>query len=72
MTTGEKAYYCGKTITPKTEAPGRSYTVGHGDTLRQIAQTLLSKGSRYTEIVKLNGQGSNVLYTGQAPALPEK
>ena len=38
----------------------------------QIAQTHLGKGSRYTEIVKLNGQGSNVLYTGQAPALPEK
>ena len=72
MTTGEKAYYCGKTITPKTEAPGRSYTVGHGDTLRQIAQTHLGKGSRCTEIVKLNGRGSNVLYTGQAPALPEK
>ena len=62
----------GKAITPKAETAGRTHTVGHGDTLWQIAQTYLGKGSRYTEIVKLNGQGSNVLYTGQAPALPEK
>ena len=43
-----------------------------GDTLWQIAETYLGKGSRYTEIVKLNGLKSNVLYTGQVLALPEK
>ena len=37
-----------------------------------IAQTLLGKGSRYTEIVKLNGLKSNVLKTGQVLVLPEK
>ncbi len=38
----------------------------------QIAQMHLGKGSRYTETVKLNGQGSNVLYTGQVLQIPEK
>ena len=46
--------------------------MGHGDTLWKIAQTYLGKGSRYTEIVKLNGLKSNVLRTGQVLALPEK
>ena len=32
----------------------------------------LGKGSRYTEIVKLNGLKSNVLYTGQVLQIPEK
>ena len=62
----------GKAITPKTESAGRTYTAGHGDTLRQTAQTLLGKGSRYTEIVKLNGLKSNALHTEPVPALPEK
>lgn len=62
----------GKAITPKTEPAGRTYTVVHGDTLWQIAQTYLGKGNRYTEIVKLNGLKSNVLKTGQVLALPEK
>ena len=61
-----------KAITPKTETVGRTYTVGHGDTLWKIAERFLGKGSRYTEIVKLNGLKSNVLYTGQVLALPEK
>ena len=46
--------------------------MGHGDTLWKIAERFLGKGSRYTEIVKLNGLKSNVLYTGQVLALPEK
>ena len=62
----------GKAIPPKTESAGRTYTVGHGDTLWQIAQTYLGKGSRYTEIVKLNGLKSKVLKTGQVLVLPEK
>jgi nucleoid-associated protein YgaU len=52
-------------IAPKAESADRTHTVGHGDTLWQIAQTYLGKGSRYTEIVKLNGLKSNVLKTGQ-------
>ncbi|MBQ7540833.1 MAG: LysM peptidoglycan-binding domain-containing protein [Clostridia bacterium] len=59
-------------ITPKAEVAGRTYTVKHGDTLWQIAQTYLGKGSRYTEIVKLSGLKSNVLYTGQELQIPEK
>ena len=62
----------GKAITPNVEAAGKTYTVVHGDTLWQIAQTHLGKGSRYTEIVKLNGLKSNVLFTGQVLELPEK
>ena len=46
--------------------------MGHGDTLWQIAQMLLDKGSRYTEIVKLNGLKSNILKTGQVLELPGK
>ncbi len=38
----------------------------------QIAETYLGKGSRYTEIVKLNGLKSNVLMSGQVLELPEK
>ena len=49
-----------------------THTVKHGDALRKIAQTLLDKGSRYTEIVKLNGLKSNVLYIGQVLKIPEK
>ena len=48
------------------------HTVVHGDTLWQIAERFLGKGSRYTEIVKLYGLKSNVLYTGQVLELPEK
>ncbi len=59
-------------ITPKTKSAGRTYTVKHGDTLWQIAQTFLGKGSRYTEIVKLNGLKSNVLMSGQVLQIPEK
>lgn len=62
----------GKAITPKTVTTGKTYTVKHGDTLWQIAQTYLGKGSRYTEIVKLNGLKSNVLKSGQILQIPEK
>ncbi|MBR4332256.1 MAG: LysM peptidoglycan-binding domain-containing protein, partial [Clostridia bacterium] len=43
-----------------------------GDTLWKIAKTYLGKGSRYTEIVKLNGLKSNVLKSGQVLQIPEK
>ena len=54
----------GKTITPKSGPAVRTHIVKHGDTLWKIAEQYLGKGSRYTEIVKLNGLKSNVLYTG--------
>ena len=62
----------GKVIAPKAEAAGKTHTVKHGDTLWKIAEQYLGKGSRYTEIVKLNGLKSNVLKTGQVLVLPEK
>ena len=62
----------GKAITPKTETGSKTYTVKHGDTLWKIAERFLGKGSRYTEIVKLNGLKSNVLMSGQVLELPEK
>ena len=45
----------------------RIWNVNH-----EIAQTYLGKGSRYTEIVKLNGLKSNVLKSGQVLEIPEK
>ena len=71
-----KEYY--NQITGATTTPNASsgadivYTVKHGDTLWAIAQKCLGKGSRYTEIVKLNGLKSNVLYTGQKLKMPIK
>ena len=62
----------GKAITPKTENAGKTYTVVHGDTLWKIAERFLGKGSRYAEIVKLNGLKSNVLMSGQVLQIPEK
>lgn len=54
-------------------APAETYrvhTVVHGDTLWAIAQKYLGKGARYTEIVKLNGLKSNVIYTGMKLKIP--
>ena len=62
-----KKYY-----TAMTAPAATVHTVKHGDTLWQIAETYLGKGSRYTEIVKLNGLKSNVLYTGQKLQIPSK
>ena len=61
----------GKAPAP-TAAAYKTHTVKHGDTLWKIAQTYLGKGSRYTEIVKLNGLKSNVLKSGQVLKIPEK
>ena len=59
-------------VTPKAEPAGRTYTAEYGDTLWQIAERFLGKGSRCTEIVKRNGQGSGVPRSGQVPEWPEK
>lgn len=53
-------------------ATGRSYTVVKGDSLFEIAKKQLGKGSRYTEIVKLNGLKTSTIYPGQVLKLPEK
>jgi nucleoid-associated protein YgaU len=41
-----------------------------GDTLWDIAVKYLGKGSRYTEIKKLNGLSSNVIYSGWKLKIP--
>lgn len=51
---------------------GSTYTVVKGDTLFEIAKAQLGKGSRYTEIVKLNGLKTSTIYPGQILELPEK
>src|SRR5574344_1233896 len=48
----------------------RVHIVVHGDTLWAIAKKYLGNGSRYTEIVKLNGLKSNVIYSGQKLNIP--
>jgi len=59
---------------PSEDMPvtGRSYTVVKGDSLFEIAKKQLGKGSRYTEIVKLNGLKTSTIYPGQVLKLPEK
>lgn len=53
-----------------TAATYKEYTVVKGDSLWGIAQKLLGNGTRYTEIVKLNGLTSNVIYSGQKLKIP--
>ena len=50
----------------------RIHTVVRGDTLWGIAKSYLANGARYTEIVKLNGLTSSVIYTGQKLRIPQK
>ena len=50
----------------------KTYTVVAGDTLWGIAKKELGNGSRYTEIVKLNGLKTTTIYSGQKLKLPEK
>lgn len=48
----------------------RVHTAVKGDTLWDIAVKYLGKGSRYTEIKKLNGLSSNVIYSGWKLKIP--
>ena len=48
----------------------RVHTVVHGDTLWKIAAQYPGDGSRYKEIVSLNGLTSNVIYSGQKLKIP--
>ena len=50
----------------------RVHTVVHGDTLWAIAKKYLGNGSRYKEIVSLNGLTSNVIYSGMKLKIPNK
>ena len=50
----------------------RIHTVVHGDTLWAIAKKYLGNGSRYKEIVSLNGLKSNVIYSGMTLKIPNK
>ncbi len=56
----------------KTVEDYRIHTVVHGDTLWAIAKKYLGNGSRYTEIVSLNGLKSNVIYSGMKLKIPNK
>lgn len=47
-----------------------TYTVVSGDSLWAIAQNYLGNGSRYNEIMSLNGLNSTVIYPGQELRLP--
>ena len=53
------------------EDSGREYTVKKGDSLWKIACTQLGSGSRYTEIMKLNGLTGTIIYPGQILKLPK-
>ena len=53
-------------------AASSTYTVQKGDSLWAIAAEYLGNGTRYTEIKKLNGLTSDVIYAGQVLKLPNK
>lgn len=60
-----------KPIQKPVEKPERTYTVKKGDSLWQIAQTMLGNGARYKEIKTLNGLKSDVIHAGQVLKLPK-
>lgn len=62
-----KAVYTGKAA--PTYA---TYTVKKGDSLWAIAARTLGRGTRYTEIKKLNGLTSDIIYAGQVLKIPNK
>ena len=56
----------------KPAADYRIHTVVHGDTLWTIAKKYLGNGSRYKEIISLNGLKSNVIYSSMKLKIPNK
>lgn len=65
--------YPGQTIKIPTERQTESYTtytVQKGDTLWSIANRFLGNGSRYNEIMNLNGLTSTTIYPGQILNMP--
>ena len=58
-------------VLPENKKSG-IYIVRQGDTLWAIAKKYLGNGSRYKEIVSLNGLKSNVIYSGMKLKIPNK
>ena len=52
--------------------PNKKYIATGSDTLWGIAKKELGSGTRYTEIVQLNGLKTTTIYSGQKLKLPEK
>ena len=50
----------------------RTHTVVRGDTLWALASTYLGSGSRYKEIMRLNGLASEIIHVGQVLKMPAK
>ena len=57
-------------VSPTAATAGKSYTVVQGDSLWGIAQKMLGSGSRYPEIVQLNGIVNNTIHPGMVLKLP--
>ena len=64
---GQVSFFC--EVSDLT-AKYRMYTVKQGDSLWKIAEAELGKGSRFTEIIKLNGLTSIVIRAGKELKLP--
>ncbi len=63
----------GKVVYTGKAAPTyATYTVKKGDSLWAIATRTLGRGTRYTEIKKLNGLTSDIIYAGQVLKIPNK
>lgn len=73
--TGDKLKLPGSTSATATESPAKeeytTYTVKKGDSLWKIAQNQLGKGSRYPEIMTLNGLKSKTISTGTQLKIPK-
>lgn len=63
--------YSSGDVSDLTEEKVLTYTVKKGDSLWKIAKETMGKGSRYPEIVKLNGLSSLVIRVGQVLKIPE-
>ena len=56
----------------EADTVGTEYTVKAGDSLWKIAKELLGNGSRYGEIIELNGIKNDVIQIGQVLKIPKK
>lgn len=68
--------YTAETTKPTANAPVQNtqtvHTVAKGDTLWGIANKYLGNGSRYTEIMRLNGLTGTVIHVNQKLKIPTK
>ena len=67
---GRAIYPEGSTEPDQKEQSEQIHTVEKGDTLWGIARKYLGYGYRYTDIVKLNGLKTSVIYSGQKLKIP--